>query len=68
MFLSHPEGCCDAVLMDMRMPETDGLETTITIRRADRPDVKTLPIIALIVNALDEDGRHLTEEGRLRFV
>lgn len=63
MFLSHPEGYYDAVLMDMRMPEMDGLEATRTIRKADRADAKTIPIIALTANAYDEDVQRSLQAG-----
>ena len=54
-FASRPEGYYDAILMDMRMPEMDGLTATTTIRAMDRKDAKTIPIIALTANAFDED-------------
>ena len=54
-FSSHPAGYYDAILMDMRMPVMDGLEATRVIRAMDRPDAKSIPIIALTANAFDED-------------
>ena len=55
MFSRHPEDYYDAILMDMRMPEMDGLEATKAIRALDRSDAKAIPIIALTANAFDED-------------
>ena len=63
MFASHEEGYYDAVLMDMRMPEMDGLEATRRIRAMDRADAKTVPIIALTANAFDEDVQHSMQAG-----
>ena len=54
-FASHEEGYYDAILMDVRMPEMDGLEAAKTIRAMDRQDAKKVPIIALTANAFDED-------------
>ncbi len=44
-----------AIPMDVRMPEMDGLEATAAIRVLDRPDAKTIPIVAITANAFDED-------------
>ena len=63
MFRDHPEGYYDAILMDMRMPEMDGLEATRHIRAMDRPDAKTIPIIALTANAFDEDVQRSLQAG-----
>ena len=63
MFTAHPAGYYDAILMDMRMPEMDGLEATRTIRELDRPDAKTIPIIALTANAFDEDVQRSMQAG-----
>ena len=62
-FASHPEGYYDAILMDMRMPEMDGLEATARIRAMDRPDAASIPIIALTANAFDEDVQQSLQAG-----
>ena len=62
-FASQPEGWYDAVLMDMRMPEMDGLEATRAIRAMDRADARTVPIIALTANAFDEDVQRSLQAG-----
>ena len=62
-FAEHPEGYYDAILMDMRMPEMDGLEATRTIRAMDRTDAVTIPIIALTANAFDEDVQRSLQAG-----
>ena len=63
MFEEHEEGYYDAILMDMRMPEMDGLEATRRIRAMRRFDSKYIPIIALTANAFDEDVQHSMQAG-----
>ncbi|WP_051204748.1 hybrid sensor histidine kinase/response regulator [Butyrivibrio sp. VCD2006] len=63
MFEDHPEGYYDAILMDMRMPEMDGLTATTVIRALDRQDAKKIPIIALTANAFDEDVQRSLQAG-----
>ena len=53
----------DAVLMDVRMPEMDGLAATAAIRALDRPDAKVIPIIAMTANAFDEDVQQSLQVG-----
>ena len=60
---SHPDGYYDAILMDMRMPEMDGLEATRKIRHTGRRDAMTIPIIALTANAFDEDVQRSLQAG-----
>ena len=62
-FAESPAGYYDAILMDVRMPEMDGLEATAAIRALDRPDAKAIPIIALTANAFDEDVQRSLQVG-----
>ena len=63
LFESHPEGYYDAILMDMRMPEMDGLEATKVIRASSHADAESIPIIALTANAFDEDVQRSMQAG-----
>ena len=63
MFQSFPENHYDAILMDMRMPEMDGLEATRAIRASGREDAREIPIIALTANAFDEDVQRSMQAG-----
>ncbi len=63
LFEKSEPGYYDAILMDMRMPEMDGLEATKIIRALDRPDAKSVPIIALTANAFDEDVQRSMQAG-----
>ncbi len=63
MFENHEPGYYDAILMDMRMPEMDGLEVTKVIRSMNREDSERIPIIALTANAFDEDVQRSLQAG-----
>ena len=56
-------GTYDYILMDIMMPEMDGYEASRQIRAMNRPDAKTVPIIALTANAFTEDARRAAEAG-----
>ena len=64
IFKSHPAGTYNAILMDIMMPKMNGYEATKTIRELeDRPDGKTIPIIAMTANAFVEDVQAAIEAG-----
>ena len=63
LFESHNENYYAAILMDVRMPEMDGLEATRRIRALDREDAAEIPIIALTANAFDEDVQRSLQAG-----
>lgn len=63
MVKSSDEYYYDAILMDVQMPIMDGYEATRTIRAMRREDVKTLPIIAMTANALEEDKEAALKNG-----
>jgi CheY-like chemotaxis protein len=63
MFENSDVGTYAAILMDVRMPEMDGLEATAAIRKLDREDAKRIPIVALTANAFDEDVQRSMQAG-----
>ncbi len=63
LFLNNPPGHYDAILMDVRMPVMDGLDAAKAIRASSHPDAKTIPVIALTTNHLDEDVQHSLAAG-----
>jgi CheY-like chemotaxis protein len=63
-FFGAPPGYYDVILMDIQMPVMDGLAATRKIRgNADRPDARSIPIIAMTANAFDEDMKKSVESG-----
>lgn len=59
----------DVVLMDIQMPEMDGLEATRAIRRIEQEKGRSrTPVIALTAHTLDDDRREVTAAGMDDFV
>jgi len=62
-FAAEP-GAFDLVLMDIQMPEVDGLEATRRIRAFERKQgLVPTPIVALTAHALEEQTKEILEAG-----
>ncbi len=58
------QGAFDAILMDVQMPDMDGIQATQAIRRGDAGDrAKTIPIIAMTAHAMLGDRDRFMREG-----
>ncbi len=62
-FAESAAGEYAAVLMDLRMPVMDGCEAARAIRALDRPDAKTVPILAMTADAFADDVRKCLDAG-----
>ncbi|MBR1807150.1 MAG: response regulator, partial [Selenomonadaceae bacterium] len=62
-FRNAPPNRYDLILMDVQMPHMNGYEATRAIRALDRPDAKTVPIVAMTANAFEEDKDNALKAG-----
>ncbi len=63
MVKQSEENYYDVILMDVQMPIMNGYEATRAIRNLARKDVRTMPIIAMTANALEEDKEAALKNG-----
>lgn len=56
------------ILMDVQMPEMNGLDATRAIRALDRPDAATIPIVAMTANTFQEDVDAAKKAGMNDFL
>lgn len=64
---AHRDGNFDLILMDVRMPEMDGVEATRTIR-SGADDKSAIPIIAFTADAMKEQLEICYEAGMTGFI
>ena len=58
----------DLVLMDVQMPELDGLQATRTLRQAEKASGKNLPVVAMTAHAMQGDRDRCLAAGMTSYV
>lgn len=62
-FTQSAENEFDVILMDLRMPVMGGIEAMQAIRALNRPDAKTIPVIAMTADAFESDVQQCLNAG-----
>ena len=68
MFSESRPGEFQAILMDIQMPEMNGLEAARAIRSMERPDAAVVPIVAMTANTFREDVDEAMAAGMNEFI
>lgn len=63
LFNQSPPNYYSAILMDIQMPIMDGMTATREIRKLQRSDAQSVPIIAMTANAYDIDIQNSLDAG-----
>lgn len=63
LFERSVPGDYQVILMDIQMPDKDGIEATSEIRALDRGDAAGIPIIAMTANAIEEQREEMEQAG-----
>jgi CheY-like chemotaxis protein/HPt (histidine-containing phosphotransfer) domain-containing protein len=58
----------DLILMDVQMPEMDGLDATRTLRELEKPKGAHVPVIALTAHAMERDKERCLEAGMDAYI
>jgi len=64
----HERTQFDLILMDVQMPDLDGLQATARIREAERGSAHRVPIVAMTAQAFESDRLRCLESGMDAYV
>lgn len=68
LFKNAPENSFDMILMDVMMPEMDGLTATRRIRSLNRPDAERIPIFAVTASIFPGDIEKIKAAGMTAYL
>lgn len=68
MLAQSTPGYYDLILMDIQMPNMDGYQATIEIRKLEDPCLAAIPVIAMTANAFEDDKKRAYEVGMNEYI